>query len=459
MNWGNELFEGNEARMDDLKISISGIRGIVGKSLTVDRFLRWILAWENTLPDGPIILGRDARPHGGSLIALAQGLLAYRGRRVLLAGLVPTPTVGVLVRDQKAAGGVMLTASHNPLEWNALKLFNSDGLILTPKEFESLQPVFENPPEVDDYSFVPGGEPFTVDDSLRAHFDLALKQIDPGLIRSRGFRVAVDGCHSVGGIAVPAILREVGVEVIELDCTPDGDFSRGLEPIPENIQGLGKTVIENKADIGMAVDPDADRLALVSEKGEPIGEELTLVMAADAVLGAGGKGLVANLSSTLILDAVAEKHGSPIYRSKVGESHVVDLIHEKKASIGGEGNGGVILPAVQGGRDSITGALLVLQLLAREKKSVSEMVSCYPRSEMIKSKVPASNGLWESLQKKAGDWWPDAEVNRLDGLKWVWPDKWIHLRPSNTEPIIRILAEATDPEAANQLVEELKGRL
>ncbi|MCA9438914.1 MAG: phosphoglucosamine mutase, partial [Candidatus Omnitrophica bacterium] len=389
------------------------------------------------------ILARDARPHGGSLLSLAEGLLAYRGRRVLIAGLVPTPTVGVLVRDQRAAGGVMLTASHNPLEWNALKLFNHEGLILTPAEFDQLKPIFENPPEIDAYPYLPGGSSETLGDPLRAHFDSALRQVDPEIIRKRKFRVVVDGCHSVGGIAVPAILKEVGAEVVELDCTPDGQFSRGLEPIPENIQALGQEVQKNNADIGMAVDPDADRLALVSDRGEPIGEELTLVMAADAVLGAGGHGLVANLSSTLILDKVAEKHGSPMHRSKVGESHVVDLIHEKQASIGGEGNGGVILPAVQGGRDSISGALLVLQLLAREGKSVTEMVATYPRSEMVKAKIPATDGLWESLESKAGDWWPDAEVNRLDGLKWIWPDKWIHLRPSNTEPIIRILAEAT----------------
>ena len=445
--------------MEDLKISISGIRGVVGKSLTVDRFLRWILAWEKRLPEGPVILARDARPHGGCLLSLAEGLLVYRGRRVLVAGLVPTPTVGVLVRDLKAAGGIMLTASHNPLEWNALKLFNHQGLILTPKEFAELQPVFENPPEVDAYPYVSGGGSEALKDPLRAHFDFALEQVDPGAIRKRKFKVAVDGCHSVGGVALPAILKEVGAEVIELDCAPDGGFSRGLEPIPENIQALGQRVVQEKADIGMAVDPDADRLALVSEKGEPIGEELTLVMAADAVLGAGGKGLVANLSSTLILDNVAEKHGSPMYRSKVGESHVVDLIHEKKASIGGEGNGGVILPAVQGGRDSVSGALLVLQLLAREGKSVSEMIATYPRSAMIKSKIPATEGLWESLQEKAGDWWPEAEVNRLDGLKWIWLEKWIHLRPSNTEPIIRILAEATEAETANRLVEELKSKI
>ena len=353
----------------------------------------------------------------------------------------------------------MLTASHNPIEWNALKLFNCQGLILTPEEFESLRPAFEDPPEVDSYPFVAGGESQSLENPLKAHFELALNQIDLELIRGRRFKVVVDGCHSVGGIALPKILREVGAEVIELDCTPDGKFSRGLEPIPENIQSLGRAVLDSSADIGMAVDPDADRLALVSEKGDPIGEELTLVMAADAVLGAGGRGLVANLSSTLILDKVAEKHGSLIYRSKVGESHVVDLIHEKKASIGGEGNGGVILPAVQGGRDSITGALLVLQLLAREGKTVTAMVASYPRSEMVKSKVPATEGLWEGLQSKAENWWPDAEVNRLDGLKWVWPDKWIHLRPSNTEPIIRILAEATDRAVAQELVEELKRKL
>jgi len=263
----------------------------------------------------------------------------------------------------------------------------------------------------------------------------------------------------VGGIAVPRLLKEAGVEVIELDTTPDGRFTRPLEPLPENLSALGKAVIANHANLGMAVDPDADRLALVSETGHPIGEEYTLVLAADGILGRGGKGLAANLSSTLILDAVARKHGSPIYRSKVGEANVVDLLQETGSAIGGEGSGGVILPRVQPGRDSMAGALLVLDLLAREKKSLSEMVQTYPAAVMVKTKISAAPGLWESLISKAGEWWPDAEVNRLDGLKWIWSDRWIHLRPSNTEPIIRILAEAPSEAEGKRLIDELTQRI
>ena len=444
---------------DNLKISVSGIRGIVGESLTVASLLGWVLSWERTLAEGPIVLGRDARPHGDGLLHLVAGALEYVGRQVLIAGLVPTPTVGVLVRDRKAAGGVMLTASHNPSEWNALKLFNREGLILTPDEFAALGPVWENPPGLDSYAYKPRGSSFDLHDALDAHIELVFKNVDRNRVAARRFKVAVDGCRSVGGIAVPRALREAGVQVIELDCRPDGAFTRGLEPLPENLGALKQTVIEEKADLGMAVDPDADRLALVSEKGEAIGEEYTLVLAADAVLGKGGKGLVANLSSTMMLDAVAAKYGSPIYRSKVGESHVVDKIRETGASIGGEGNGGVILPSVHLGRDSLSGALLVLDLLARQGKTLSAMAAGYPRSVMVKDKIRAEEGLWERLLGQSGSWWKDAERDDQDGVKWTWKDRWIHLRPSNTEPILRILAEAPSEKEARGLVEELKGRI
>lgn len=445
--------------MDDLKISISGIRGVVGKSFTPERVLSWTAAWEKSLPDGCIVLARDARPHGEGLMQLITGILHYVGRKVLIAGLIPTPTVGVLIREHHAAGGAMLTASHNPLEWNALKYFNNEGLILSPEEFAILEPAWNQSPSSGQITYKPGGSIEILEDPLRDHIDLLFRQVDPGAIRGRKFRVVVDGCRSVGGRALPRVLREAGVEVIEHDTEPDGDFTRGLEPLPENLENLCRVVRKEQADLGMAVDPDADRLALVSEKGIPIGEEFTLVLAADAVLGRGGKGLAANLSSTLVLDAVAAKHGSAMHRSKVGESHVVDLLKKTASAIGGEGNGGVIFPKVQPGRDSLSGAILVLDLLAREGKSLAEMISTYPPAIMVKTKFPARDGLWEQVQTSAEGWWSDATVDRLDGLKWIWKDRWIHLRPSNTEPIFRIIAEAPDLSEAQNLVEEMKTRI
>ncbi|NUN97409.1 MAG: phosphoglucosamine mutase [Candidatus Omnitrophica bacterium] len=444
---------------ENLKISISGIRGIVGSSLTPSRALDWTFAWEATLPEGPIVLARDARAHGEGLLHLLAGGLQYLGRRVLIAGLVPTPTVGVLVRAHQAAGGIMLTASHNPREWNALKLFNREGLILSPNEFTRLEPIWNAPPSLSAYPHKSGGLVESPADPLDAHLKLLLPHVDCERIRARRFRVVVDGCRSVGGIALPRALHEVGAEVIELDCIPDGAFTRALEPLTENLDSLCAKVRESRADLGMAVDPDADRLALVSEKGAPIGEEYTLVLAADSVLGRGGRGLVANLSSTLVLDSVARKHGSPIHRSKVGEAHVVDLIRETGAAIGGEGNGGVIFPPVQPGRDSLSGALLVLDLLAREGKSLSEMAADYPPAVMVKTKFPAEGGLWEMVEAKAGGLWPEATLDRTDGLKWIWSDRWIHLRASNTEPIIRILTEAPSEKEANRLVEGLRESL
>lgn len=444
---------------NDLKISISGIRGVVGQSLDLEHFLGWVLTWENSLPEGPIVLARDARPHGGMLLELASGTLQYLGRTVLVAGLVPTPTVGVLVRDQKAAGGLMLTASHNPVEWNALKCFNHRGVILTPDEFARLQPAWEAPPDLSAAVYKPGGNRIAIEEPLKEHILLILKHIDKEKIAARKFKVVVDGCHSVGGVALPLALREVGVDVVELDCEPDGLFSRGLEPVASNLGVLCEAVRKVKADLGMAVDPDADRLALVSEEGVAIGEEYTLVLAADAILARGGKDLVANLSSTLILDAVAKKHGAKMHRSKVGEAHVMNLIDETGASIGGEGNGGVIFPAVQGGRDSLSGALLILDLLAKTDQPLSKVIQGYPPAFMVKDKIAAQEGLWGRIESQAGDWWPDAEVNRLDGLKWIWKDRWIHLRASNTEPIIRILAEGPSEEAALGLVDAFKKRI
>jgi len=444
---------------DDLKISISGIRGIVGKSLSLDRLLGWVLAWEKTLPDGAVISGRDARAHGSSLVDLAVSGLEYVGREVRRAGLVPTPTVGVLVREHQAAGGFMLTASHNPSEWNALKIFNRQGEMLTPEEFERLKPIWENLPPIESYQFIPGGKTTSIEEPLTPHIDRVLAHVDSDRIAKRRMKVVVDGCCSVGGVALPKALRRAGVQVVELDCTPNGAFTRGLEPVPENIGALCARVVAEKADLGMATDPDADRLALVSEKGVPVGEELTLVLAAESVLQRGGKGVVANLSSTMLLDRVAAKYGSPIHRSKVGESHVVNLVLETGSAIGGEGSGGVILPQIHPGRDSLSGALLVLDLLAREGKSLSEKVAEYPAMYMVKDKVPLQTGRREEILSEAGDWWSDAEVDRTDGLKWTWEDRWVNLRSSNTEPILRIIAEGSNREEARDLVEEIKARL
>jgi phosphomannomutase len=444
---------------EDLKITISGIRGIVGKTFTLDRLIGWVLAWEKTIPAGPIILGRDARPHGTTLQDLTSSALQYVGRQVYLAGLVPTPTIGVLVREFEAAGGIMLTASHNPVEWNALKIFNNKGLLLTPDEFGELLPIWKDLPPLSTYGYKPGGETSTINHALDAHIAQVYRQIDTKPIEERHFKVVVDGCKSVGGLALPEALRKAGVRVLEIDCWPDGAFTRGLEPVPENLDALCEVVVREKADLGMAVDPDSDRLALVSEKGEAIGEELTLVLAAESVLQRGGMGVVSNISTTMLLDQMAEKYDSPVYRSKVGESHVVDMIREKNAAVGGEGNGGVILPGVQLGRDAISGALLVLDLLAREKKTLSEKVATYPPAAMVKAKIPANEGTWERIEARATKLWPEATLDRMDGLKWIWKDRWLHLRSSNTEPILRIIAEAPSREEAQRLVDSLRDEM
>jgi len=442
--------------MEFPRITISGARGIVGRDLTADNALYMAWAYARFIGEGDIVLARDARPSGRLLRSAVEAGLLAGGCGVVDLGLVPTPTVGIMIRALQAQGGVNVTASHNPSPWNALKLFGSDGTFPTGEFVEEYIHFLEHATlrhaewnEIGESRFDTTG--------LEIHSQWVEKAIDCEPIRAKKFRVAVDGCRSVGGIFLPAFLRRLGCTVIELDCEPDGNFQHEMEPTPENLGGLCEAVLREKADIGFAADPDADRLAVVSEKGKAIGEEYTLAFATYAALKQAGGGVaVSNLSTSMLTDYAAKLAGGSSIRTAIGEANVVRGIREHNAVIGGEGNGGVMYPAVHTGRDSLTAVALILRLLADSGKTVSEMADEFPDYVILKDKVHVD---LDKAQKKLDALAanpPGGEVDVRDGVKIIRNEAWLHLRCSNTEPIVRIIAEARGEAETRKLMDEGK---
>jgi len=428
--------------------SISGIRGIVGKTLTPQTVISHTKAFLDLLGAKKIVIGRDSRPTGGNVTEMVCGVCSLCGVEVVDAGLATTPTVELLVEQFKADGGIIITASHNPIEWNALKFLNSKGMFLGPNEVKEL---FAKADAFGKKESISNG------DDMHIKATLALPFVDEQKINERKFKVAVDAVNGAGSFALPKLLKALGCEVVEIHCEPNGVFPRGAEPLQENLGDLGKAVKENKCDIGFALDPDADRCAIVDERGEPIGEEYTLAIAAETVLEREAKPLSINLSTSRMCEDLAEKFGTTCYRAAVGEINVsLDMI-EHKCVVGGEGNGGVILPALHYGRDSLVSAALVLDLLARHNIKVSDWVKNHPSYAMLKKKFDIKNPVSEAMEKaeKAFTGW---KADKRDGL-WLGKEKsFVHLRASNTEPVIRIIAEAPtagEAEALCKKVEEL----
>ncbi len=441
------------------RITISGARGIVGEDFTVDNVQRMAWAYACFIGGGRVILARDSRSSGLMFKhAVVSGLLAG-GADAIDIGLCPTPTVGIMIRTFHANGGINLTASHNPSPWNAVKFISGDGT-LPGESFIREYIDYLHRGEFKHARWDEIGSVQTDDTALSIHCDWVEKAVDGSAIRDRGFRVVVDGCRSAGGVFLPRLLERLGCEVIPLDCEPDGLFSRELEPIPQNLTALCQHVRENRADIGIAADPDADRLAIVSEKGDAIGEEYTLAFAVLAALkkSKGGKA-VTNLSTSMLTDYAAKQAGGTVIRTPIGEAHVAQSITENNAAIGGEGNGGVMYPAVHNGRDSMTAAALVLSLMAETGVSVSELVAQFPDYVILKDKVEIDlKDAHTRLERIAG--MPHkGEVDVRDGVKILFPDAWLHLRCSNTEPIVRIIAEARGESEARRLLEEGIGLL
>ena len=451
--------------------SISGIRGTIGdrkgEDLTKEdivlytkSFVLWLQS-ENRIINNKIVVGRDARISGKMVEDLVLDTLTKMGLNVVCLGLSTTPTVEIAVPLENADAGIIITASHNPKNWNALKLLNSKGEFINAKDGEKLLEIANSNPSIDINKDI--GQVEFNNTYIDIHTDMIinLSSVDVDLVKNRNFTVVVDAVNSTGGLAVPELLKKLGVNVIELYCNPNGEFPHNPEPLKENLKDLSELVIKEKADLGIVVDPDVDRLAFVSENGEVFGEEYTLVACADYFLKNNPGNTVSNLSSSRALKDVTELNGCKHFFSAVGEVNVVEMMKEKNAVIGGEGNGGIILPELHYGRDALVGIALFLTYLSRLNISCSQLRSTYPNYFMSKQKVELNKSLdvdliLENLKIK----YSKEKINTQDGLKIDFKDSWVQLRKSNTEPIIRIYSESTSQERAEELsltfINELK---
>ena len=433
----------------------------MGETLTpidVAKFTAGFGMWIKETHDQPkVVIGRDARPSGVIFTAIVENTLRAQGIDVVDLGLSTTPTVEMAVVNEKAQGGIILTASHNPSGWNALKLLNENGEFITAADGQKVLAWADSPDLLfmDPKKF---GAVETKDDYIDWHIEQILKLdlVNVEAIREKGFKVVVDGVNSTGGIAVPKLLRKLGVEVTELFCEPNGIFPHNPEPLPENITQICNEITSGDFDLGFVVDPDVDRLVMVCEDGVPFGEEYTLVSIADYVLGKKSGNTVSNLSSTRALQDVTEKHGNTYKAAAVGEVNVVTAMKETNAVIGGEGNGGVILPELHYGRDALVGIALFLSHLAEFGKSTSMLRATYPSYHISKNKIELDANLdldsvLENLQLK----YAKNKFSTIDGLKIEFDNEWVHLRKSNTEPIIRIYAESDSQSTADHLAQKL----
>ena len=448
--------------------SISGIRGTIGgkpgdglSPLDLVKFTAAYAMWvkENVKKDKiTVVVGRDARISGPMVDKIVEGTLMGCGVNVINLGLSTTPTTELAVTMEKADGGIILTASHNPKQWNALKLLNNKGEFLNAAEGEKILQLAEEEAfsfaEVDDL-----GTTKSDDTYLQKHIDhvCQLELVDVEAIRAANFTVAIDCVNSTGGIFLPPLLKALGVKnVIELYCEPNGHFPHNPEPLPENLTEISALIKAKKADVGFVVDPDVDRLAIVNEDGTMFGEEYTLVAVADYVLSQQKGNTVSNLSSTRALRDVTEKHGGTYAAAAVGEVNVVSKMKETNALIGGEGNGGIIYPASHYGRDALVGIGLFLTHLAKSGKKCSELRATYPPYFISKNKIELTPGLdVDNILNRMKEKYSHEQVNDIDGVKIDFPDKWVHLRKSNTEPIIRIYSEASTLEKADALAQKI----
>ncbi len=458
---------------DTLMVGVSGVRGIVGKDLTEDVVTRYATAFGLWARERKplVVVGRDARKSGPAFETAVVAGLASVGCDVVKVGLAPTPTIQLAVEHHRAGGGIAITASHNPIEWNALKFIGPDGVFLDGADAVRLQQLAVQSGEGREKA----GNVRTDEGALTRHLEGVLRL--PGLavaeIRAKQVKVALDAVRGAGGPIMRALLERLGCEVAGIHLETDGEFPRAPEPVPENLGELAGLVRRSGADLGFAVDPDGDRLAIVDERGEPdgdrlaivdergepIGEDYTLAFAVRAVLGGergtgnGNRVVVCNLSTSLVVEDAARECGAEVVRTPVGEAHVARAILRLAAVIGGEGNGGVIYPALHVGRDAPVAAALALEWLARTGRPVSALVAAAPRYTIVKAKVPRGPALepvYAALRRR----YADATADAQDGLRLAWGDRWLHVRPSNTEPIIRLIAEAPTRAEAERLVDE-----
>ncbi len=440
--------------MSTLMVSISGIRGIVGDGLDPNVIVNFTSAYADFVGRGKIVVGRDARITGEMVNSIVTATLNAKGIDVLDIGICPTPTVQYTVKTLNAQGGIAISASHNPNEWNALKLLNSTGQFMTPEENTQLLKILnlgQNKFQLWDNI----GKTTLYSEGIKKHMHdaLSLKYIDKEAIRKRRFRVLADCVNGAGVYVIPELLRELGCEVIEYNCEKTGIFPRLPEPIPENLIDTMAEVKKHKADLAVVVDPDVDRLVLITEKGTPFGEENTITQAVKFILSKEKGDVVVNLSTTRGVDDVTAPTGGRVYRSAVGEANVVKKMKEVNAVIGGEGSGGVIYPALHYGRDALVGIVITLQHLLESGGTMDELKQSLPSYYITKKKINTGNinpdaVLAGLIKKYSGE-----NINTEDGLRIDFKDHWVHLRKSNTEPIIRVITEAGDKAASENLAE------
>lgn len=448
--------------------SISGIRGTiggpVGEGLSGVDVVKFTAAYASFIRKGcgdnnVIVVGRDGRLSGEMVSKLVVGTLISMGFDVINIGLASTPTTELAVTGEKAAGGIIITASHNPVQWNALKLLNGNGEFLTDREGKEVIRIADE----NDYEFASVtelGHEYHVDTWNRNHIAqvLALPLVDVDAIRKANFKVALDAINSVGGIVMPQLLHALGVtDIVELNCDCTGKFAHTPEPIPENLTDISAVVKESGADVGFVVDPDVDRLAIVMENGEMFIEENTLIAISDYVLEHTPGSTVSNLSSSRGLRDVTRRHGCEYTAAAVGEVNVVTKMKETGAVIGGEGNGGIIYPAIHYGRDALVGVALFLTMMAKSGKKVTEIKAALPQYAIAKNKIQLTPELdVDAILEEVKVRFKDEDITDIDGVKIDFPDSWVHLRKSNTEPIIRIYSEASTMEQADALADEIK---
>lgn len=433
-------------------ISLSGVRGIAGKSLTTEvagRFGRAFGAW---LKKGKVVVGRDSRVSGPELEKAVVAGLVSTGCRVIKLGIVPTPTCQVMVEELKAAGGVVITASHNPAPWNGLKFIGAEGTFLNQKGARRMLAAYRK----DDVRLVARGREKKVETDRTAvscHLRRVLAVVNPRLIRKRKFKVGLDSVNGAGAESALRLLRRLGARVEAINVIPNGRFPHEPEPTPTNLTSIARLVKEKGCDVGFAQDPDADRLVLVDERGEILSEEYTLVLAALQVLPRRRGLVVVNLSTSRMIEDAAAMFGCRVKRTPVGEIRVVEGMKKFRAVFGGEGNGGVIDPRVHYGRDSLVGMALVLQLLAESGKTVTELSKIVPDYHRVKKKVESDPEKRDLLRRELKKRFTGGKINTADGVRISWPDSWLHVRPSGTEPAVRVIAEAREEGEAERLAD------
>ena len=448
--------------------SISGIRGTVNgpntKNLTPIDVVQYTSAYgtwinkKNQNKGKTIVLGRDGRISGSVLLELVKSTLISMGINIIDIGLSTTPTTQIIVQKKKAEGGIILTASHNPKNWNALKLFNSKGEFLIGEEAEEIFRIVEE----GKYEFMKEDNYGKIHESVNSfqiHIDEVknLKLVNCEKIINKKFKVVVDGINSSGGVIVPELLKQLGCSVIEINCEPDGNFAHNPEPLDKNLSQLKNTVKEEKADLGIALDPDVDRLVFVCENGLLFGEENTIVACSDYVLSKTKGSTVSNMSSSMSLELISKKHGCDYHSSKVGEINVVEKMKEVNAIIGGEGNGGVIYPESHYGRDALVGIVLFLSHLSELNIKTSELLDIYPKFYMIKDKINLNENFdFDQLKNNMKEFYKEQDIDLRDGVKIKFDESWLHIRKSNTEPIIRIYTEAKSQLKCNEIIEDFK---